>query len=109
MTSPHVCDSNVRRGRTAKAASEPSRRGGRRATLAARARPGDGAVVDDNAQTISAMLADYNAGIPRPAGESGGFCNLGAGMERRPAPAWLALLLGALLYRARKTRPAGGR
>jgi hypothetical protein len=73
-------------------------------TLAA---SGDGAVVDDNAATIGAMLSDYNASVPRPSGsaDDGGFCDIarpiGAGGSRSAAPAWLALAVGVLLQRAR--------
>jgi Uncharacterized protein conserved in bacteria (DUF2330) len=65
-------------------------------TLAA---AGDGAVVADNSELISEMLGDYNSGVPRPSGDSGGFCNLGAaGAPRRaalPAVLVLGLLVGA--------------
>jgi hypothetical protein len=68
---------------------------------------GDGAVVDDNAAAISAMLADYNDSVPTPSGSAndGGFCDItgpvGAGRSRSAAPAWLALAVGVLLQRAR--------
>jgi len=70
---------------------------------------GDGAVVDDNAAAISAMLADYNDSVPTPAGSADdGFCDLaapiGAGRSRSAAPAWLALAVGVLLQRARSRR-----
>jgi Uncharacterized protein conserved in bacteria (DUF2330) len=72
-------------------------------TLAA---SGEGAVVADNSGTIDSMLAEYNAGVPTPAGsgESGGFCSVGGpvGGARSPSPAWLGILLGALLHRARR-------
>jgi hypothetical protein len=76
-------------------------------TLAA---SGEGEVIDDNSGVISGMLADYNAGIPRSKGETGGFCNLSTGSPRRSAlPA--ALVIGALLgasrlRRAHRRRPA---
>jgi hypothetical protein len=75
---------------------------------------GDGAVVADNSGMITSMLADYNADVPRPPGSAGGpgtmsgvsrgggFCNIAGplGNSRSPAPAWLALALGALWLRA---------
>jgi hypothetical protein len=76
-------------------------------TLAA---SGEGEVVADNSGAISSMLADYNAAVPTPAGrgESGGFCSVGArvGGARSWGPAWLGLVLGALLHRARRGRKA---
>jgi hypothetical protein len=76
-------------------------------TLAA---SGEGEVVADNSGAISSMLADYNAAIPTPAGrgESGGFCSVGGpvGGARSLSPAWLGLLLGVLLHRARRAKNA---
>jgi len=79
-------------------------------TLAA---SGEGAVLDDNAEAIGAMLADYNAGVPTPAGsaDSGGFCAVtapGGTGSRRAVPAWLALALGVVLQRARASRRRAG-
>jgi hypothetical protein len=70
-------------------------------TLAA---AGDGRVVDDNAETITGMLATYNATIPGPAmgpdgvmRSSGGACALTVGPgEGRPAAALLLGLWGLL-------------
>jgi hypothetical protein len=72
-------------------------------TLAA---SGEGAVVDDNAAAIDAMLADYNASVRVPAGSAGGggFCDIGAplGSDRpRSGPAWLALAAALMVQRAR--------
>jgi hypothetical protein len=68
---------------------------------------GDGAVVDDNAATISAMLSAYNDSVPTPSGtaDDGGFCSIAqpiGARSRSAAPAWLALALGVLLQRARR-------
>jgi hypothetical protein len=72
-------------------------------TLAA---SGEGAVVADNSGTINSMLANYNAGVPRPGADSGGFCDIGGpvGGGRSLNPAWLGLAIGALLQRARTAR-----
>jgi hypothetical protein len=73
-------------------------------TLAA---AGEGAVVTDNAEVISDMLATYNAGIPGPSrADSGGFCSLRLGAPRSSAPfpivlAWAGLLGAAWLRRKR--------
>jgi hypothetical protein len=79
-------------------------------TLAA---SGEGAVLDDNAEAIGAMLADYNASVPTPTGsaDGGGFCAVSApgGTGSRSAlPAWLALALGVGLQRARASRRRAG-
>jgi hypothetical protein len=78
-------------------------------TLAA---AGEGAVVADNSGTISSMLADYNAGVPTPAGsgQSGHFCSIGSpvGGARAAGPAWLGLVLGALLCRGRRGKNGAG-
>jgi hypothetical protein len=74
---------------------------------------GEGAVVADNSALIEDMLAGYNAGVPRPKGDSGGFCNLGAGAGAANAsrgsalPAALTLALATLLgaRRRRAHRP----
>jgi hypothetical protein len=63
-------------------------------TLAA---AGEGAVVADNTDVISDMLATYNAGIPGPSSDSGGFCNLGLGARRSSEPLHLAFLGVGLL------------
>jgi hypothetical protein len=69
-------------------------------TLAA---SGEGEVIDDNSGVISSMLADYNAGIPRSKGETGGFCDLSTSSPRRSGlPA--ALVIGALLGASRLRR-----
>jgi hypothetical protein len=78
---------------------------------------GEGAVIADNSALINDMLADYNATVPRPKGDSGGFCNLAAGPLGAPAsrgtalPAALALaaLLGASRLRraVRSKGPTG--
>jgi hypothetical protein len=74
---------------------------------------GEGEVVADNSALIDDMLADYNAGVPRPKGDSDGFCNLATGPLASRASgglaapaAWaLALLLGASrLRRAHRRR-----
>jgi hypothetical protein len=75
---------------------------------------GDGAVVDDNAAAISAMLSDYNDSVPTPPGSADdGFCDIalpvGAGRSRSAAPAWLALAVGVLLQRARARSRRGAR
>jgi hypothetical protein len=73
-------------------------------TLAA---SGEGAVVADNSQVISEMLADYNDAVPAARGsDSGGFCSLGAGApEPRPLSFGFVTLLGAAgLWRLRRVR-----
>ena len=67
-------------------------------TLAA---AGEGAVVADNAEVISDMLATYNAGIPGPSrADTGGFCSL----RPRSAP-----FVRTVSDRARVGGVAGGR
>jgi hypothetical protein len=77
-------------------------------TLAA---SGEGAVVADNTEVITEMLADYNGAVPRSKGsDSGGFCSLGAGPRPTPLASGLAALIGmSALWRLRRARPGRAR